>query len=481
MLRIEVRTREKLHTMRGGIGASWHAMSRDAPLERERYDYPVRLVNPRGSGFGGNPPVTDEAAWKQIEAHAEWLGFNWMRVELSERMFRPERERFDWDNEEMQALYRILAWCQSNGADVFLQRMWGHVAWNAFPDVHPLLSAPLSLQDFAESCATLLKRLVRDLGFGCVKWFCITNEPPGGTWGYWWSTGSYPSVTITPALEATCRALDRADVDVGLSGPDWTDLPVLEEKNIDFDSFIYAYDLHSYQGMDPGRAAILKRWVDWAHARSKPFFLTEMGNMALGWGTDNPAPKSFSASLSNAETIVRGLRAGVDAFNRWSFTNRGDLDGQWQLIKTWDRDRKRYLEEIRPEPAAYYGYALMTRFLAKNATRMADRCDGDGADQVLTASMLSPLGHLTTWLVNLGEVDVPVEVAYADLPNSRILRRYQATESEVVRPGFTLQPLEEVGIEAGRSFLTTAPARSVTTLTTYDLAASDPGVVEEKA
>jgi len=35
---------------------------------------------------------------------------------------------------------------------------------------------------------------------------------------------------------------------------------------------------------------------------------------------------------------VRGINAGVDGFNRWSFINRGDLDGQWQLLRTWQSE-----------------------------------------------------------------------------------------------------------------------------------------------
>jgi hypothetical protein len=35
-----------------------------------------------------------------------------------------------------------------------------------------------------------------------------------------------------------------------------------------------------------------------------------------------------------ASLVVRGINAGVYGFNRWSFTNRGDLDGQWRSIKT---------------------------------------------------------------------------------------------------------------------------------------------------
>ena len=216
-----------VHAMRGGIGASWHAMSKEIPLENEKYDYPVRFQNPRGSAYGGIPPVSDKKSWDQICAHASWLGLNFIRVELSQRMYEPKQRVFDWTNGEMLALYRILDWCESNHADVFLQQMWGHVEWNAFPGVHPLLSAPRSLDDFAGGITELLIHLMRKKNYTCIKYFSITNEPPGGTWGYWWSYGQ-GSGTITPALRKVREYLDVAGIEIPLSAPDWTSLPSLD-------------------------------------------------------------------------------------------------------------------------------------------------------------------------------------------------------------------------------------------------------------
>ena len=157
MARLRVDAERTVHTMASGIGASWHALSREIPLENEGHTHPAREENPRGSAYGGNPPVSDTRAWDQIEAHARWLGLDFFRVELDQRMYQPERDRFDWDNEEMQALYRILDTCERLGADVFLQQMWRHVEWNAYPGVHPLISAPRSLEAHARGLATLVE------------------------------------------------------------------------------------------------------------------------------------------------------------------------------------------------------------------------------------------------------------------------------------------------------------------------------------
>ncbi len=55
------------------------------------------------------------------------------RVEIEQRMFLPERDRFTWENAEMRILYRILDWCDRRNADVFFQQMWCNVDWNPYP------------------------------------------------------------------------------------------------------------------------------------------------------------------------------------------------------------------------------------------------------------------------------------------------------------------------------------------------------------
>ncbi len=137
------------YRMAGGAGASWHAIGQDSIDESPLYKWALHSKNSRGSAWGGNPPVTNTGAWEQICQHADWLGLSWIRVELSARMYEPQRKKFDWDNDEMASLYKILDWAEARNADVFLQQMWSNVKWNSFPDVQPLLSAPKSVEDFA--------------------------------------------------------------------------------------------------------------------------------------------------------------------------------------------------------------------------------------------------------------------------------------------------------------------------------------------
>lgn len=469
--KIEVDASKIIHTMRGGMGASWHAISKEMSLNNENYKFKAREVCPRGSGYGGNPAVTDTLKWQQIENHAAWLGLNFIRVELSQRMYEPEREKFDWENEEMQALYRILDWCEKNGADVFLQQMWGYVEWNAYPGVHPLISAPKNLDDFAGGIATFLEYLTKTKGYTCIKYFCMTNEPPGGPWGYWWEFGDETG-SINDAWKRLKEEFDVRGISIPISGPDWTSMPPFEEEKLVFAPYLGSFDIHSYDGVTADGEATLKQWADWAHAQNKPFFMTEFGNMKLGWGTDNEGPKTFEAALSNANDVIRALRAGADGVNRWSFTNRGDLDGQWQLIKTFDREKKEYLDEIIPENEAYYGFGIISRFLSKYSSMVS--CITNQPDSLLmSAALLSPAGELSVFILNKTENEQTVSLEIENF--GKKVNAYQVSEEIVTKPGFELNPIKNFNpVKAGNIVL---PARSITTVTSYSLKNSDTGVI----
>jgi len=464
VVRIELGRAER--TMAGGIGASWHAIRANIP-------------GPRASAWGANPPLDNAKAWQQIQHHAQWLGLDWLRVQIDQRMYEPERGRFDWNNDEMRTLYRILDWAQAHDADVFLQQMWSHVAWNAVPNVAPLRSAPRSMRAFAEGLATLAEHLLKARRYTCIKWLNITNEP-GNEWSWWQGPGGPES--ITPGLAEVKAEFDRRGIKLPLSGPGWLEPRPPERLRIDFDPHVAAYDIHWFSGLDAQRQGIVAAWAAWAHGRRKPLFLSEFGDVRFGTGPNNPGPATFKAALSNAETVVRGLAAGVDAFSRCSFLNRGDLDGQWQLVRTWDPKTEKHLAEPAIEPAAYYGHAILTRFAAKHShvlkcTVAAPR--QEAAPGIVAAALRSPKGRLTIFLVNPTDAEHEVTVVLAGLAAPTKLSRYQLTAAVLAaRP--TLVSSGQFALSAQTTSLAdTLPPRSITTLTTYSLGPDDPGVMAD--
>ncbi|EIP97759.1 hypothetical protein OpiT1DRAFT_02206 [Opitutaceae bacterium TAV1] len=363
-----------VHRMQSGVGASWHSIL-NAP------------VGHGGSAFGGQPPVlpVHEPLWRSIEAQADWLKLRFIRLEFEWRQFELQRGEFTWDSPGMRILDRICAWAERAGADVMLQQQWGGVAWNSFPEFRgdPAMetySAPADLHAFADGWMRLLEELSVRRGYRCIRWINPINEP-----GYWWwhLPESYRLLRVEGNREASrrlqlnylaeaCAILRRRlraeHPAVRLMGPDETDLPVYERLAAEpWFAAVDDVDFHSYNSVfdhEPLPAAwnyhigdridsLVRRYCDEAHAAGKGLFLTEVGSMAYGYGADNPAPGCHLSSLKDVEVLIRSLAAGVDGFSHWSFTNRGDIDGQWQLVDTWSIEHKNWLPEARPHRPAY--------------------------------------------------------------------------------------------------------------------------------
>ena len=486
-VKIQVAVNEPVHMMRGGIGASFHTISTTLPGSEPNGS------SWSGSAWGGNPAAEDDKHWDELFRHAEWLGMNWCRVELEQRMYEPGRRVFDWDNSEMRVLYRILDWAERRGVDVFLQQMWGNVGWNAYPGnaedpVRRLRSAPYSIQEWAYGIGELVDHLTRVRRYGCIRWVSVANEPGYDSFS-WWQDSDMKSVPFSPSLKAAREEFDRRGLIVPISGPDRTDLPELKPEEIDFDSCIGAYDLHSYNAVFDSMGwgynlteaeRRMRQWAEWAHARNKPFFISEFGTMAYGRGHNDAGPACYQSGLKNASLVVRGINAGVDGFNRWSFTNRGDLDGQWQLVRTWDVDGNQLLDTFSPQPNAYYQFALLSRFLPKYAAVLATRVDAPYLEEdrkFVAAALRTAKGNLTLLLVNENHRAADVQIELTGLPAPVQLHRYAITRSDEDNCNVDLRPQGSIGTS---SVLTDhIEPMSIVVYSTYSLSSSDPGLIVE--
>lgn len=478
-----------VRVMRGGIGASFHAIGAALPGRKPDGD------SWSGSESGGNPDAGDDRKWKELLKYADWLGMDWCRVELEQRMYEPDRRVFDWDSHEMRVLYRILDWAEQRGVDVFLQQMESDVAWNAYPgnaedSLRRYRSAPYSIPEWAYGLGELLDHLMRQKAYTCIRWVSVFNEP--GHDGFSSSQDSnMKSVPIALALKALREELDHRGIAVSISGPDWTDLPDLKPDDVDFDAYIGAYDLHSYDAvfdsvMQLGGYSLteaeerMSRWAKWAHTRNKPFFISEFGTMAYGWGHWDSGPACYQSGLKNASLVVRGINAGVDGFSRWSFTNRGDLDGQWQLVRTWDIDQNKLLDRFLPQPNAYYQFAMLTRYLPKYCGVLTTRVEAPFFPEdrkVVAAALRTPKNNLTVLLVNESDRVVDVNIDLEGLPAPVLLQRYAFTREMEDRSSVDLR--SDRSIEVSRALSDRVPPMSIVVYSTYSLNAEDLGLVSE--
>ena len=482
-----------VNTMRGGLGASWHAMETPIPYGVK---HPVFAnYSHGGSGWGGYPPAEDDRAWQQIDRHARWLGLDWNRVEIEQRVYEPERGKFTFDSPEMRILYRILDWNQTSGADVFFQQMWCNAAWLAYPKfrddpVGRVHSAPTDLDAFADGLATLMEHLVKKRGYTCIKWLCIDNEP--GAWFSWWQAPPNKSLSIGPGLATVRKALDKRGLKLPLSGPDATTaFPAKAPGNLEYLNLLGAYDFHDYgadfdfrtKGHIAEQARNAAAWAELGHREGKPVFLSEFGTMSYGWVPDKPGPSCPQSALAASELVIRLANAGVDGFNRWSFLNRGDLDGQWQFIDTWDPREKKLLRDFPPHPNSYFCFGLLSRFTAKRSAVLGSRVEGGrlaGWQRVFCAALRSPRGNLTVAVVNDAPAEFAFKLAMQGLPQAVRLCRYRYGEAQRDRTDVRVSPQKEFSLgPAAGELRDELPPNSLTIYTTYKLEHDAPGAIEE--
>jgi hypothetical protein len=247
---------------------------------------------------------------------------------------------------------------------------------------------------------------------------------------------------------------------------------------MDFTQYLGSFDIHSYQGIytRANETKTISDWVEFAKLQNKPFFISEFGNMTIGWGTDNPGPKSFKAALSNASDVALGMNLGVDGFNRWSFTNRGDMDGQWQLVNTYDLKTKTYTKVITPENEAYYGFAMLTRFMGKYASVLTLKSDRNIDGLVLTAYKNRD-GNLSVLLVNNSKNVTNVGLSIDNFDNKKLFNLYQVTENLLKAADFKLDPII-VFKNSGKLKNIRLLPESISIITTNGLRNEDFGVIE---
>ena len=179
----------------------------------------------------------------------------------------------------------------------------------------------------------------------------------------------------------------------------------------------------------------VKGYVNAAHQQGKPLFIAEMGTLG-----------GFNAPLSDAEEIIRDLTIGVDGFNRWSFINRGDLDGQWQLLQTWDASHKKLLDVYTPYPNAYYVLGLLSRFTAKHSTVLSCDVTGgkiDAYPRVFAAPLRSPKGNLTLAVVDDSDQAWDATIDLHGMTASTLLYCYDVSKADKDRTDLAINPKAE--------------------------------------
>ena len=487
-----------INTMQGGFGASMHAIEDSLPVSTDGGKY----RSWGGSVWGANPPAEDSTRWNAIFKYADWLGFDWCRVEIDHGMYEPEKGTFTFDNREMRILYRYLDYCQSRNVDVYFTEMWPDVKWLVHKKflgdrVTELRSAPNDFQAWAKGYTHLLNYLINERNYSCIKWVSVNNEPHE-SWSWWKAADGSPQ-DILSGLQAMKPEMDALNLPCKLVA---TDGPFKYEINDEakYLPFIGALSFHDYGSvfdwwtnrpyMQHTETALLK-WKDFARANGNlPVFMAEFGSFLFGIEKDTDGPARWISLIHDAELVIRLSNTGIDGMNRWSFINRGDLDGHWEMIDTWDAKNHRFADSITPHQNSYYVYGLISRFTAKYSDVLKTNVSGgsdttnfvaaDGSRQplqrVFAATFRSPKSKtISLFIVNDSETVREAEIDLSALPEG-VYYVYELNQSAKDSINVRVEPVRQI---SGNKQLIQIQPLSLVLISGYKLKADEKGIVND--
>lgn len=432
-IKLQISPDSIINQMAAGFGCNTYAMLDSVPVVCDKN---CNYRSWGGSAWGATPEASDTKAWDKIYEYMDWLGMDYTRLNLEHRVFEPEKGKFSFDNREMQVLYKQLDYFEKKGTIVQLQEMYPNAKWLAHKELQSnavdiVKSGPADLEAWSDGIIALLKHLIGVKKYTCIKYFGIANEPHHG-WSWWKNSDGKTSQYIVPALDIMKKKLLKNKLNIPLTGPEemfyhW------EAKNtqINFSPYVDAFSYHEYMTtIDWWDAAENKDWyptlksfteplrnaVTIAHKQKKPFFFAEHGTMHFGILKDARGPSTFSAVMKDVEFAVRYANLGVDGFSRWSLLNRGNLDGQWGFIETFDRSKLTLLQpdKYTPKENTFYGYGMLTRFTYKNSYVVKTTIKAnptDSSSHLFAAAFLSPSqADVTIYIVNDKQINSNLEL-----------------------------------------------------------------------
>lgn len=418
---VRVDTRRSVGMLEQGIGWNWETVSPERYSERET------------------------AVWDSLFARMDWDGTDWIRIGVSHAFYAPsnyeagkdtgQEYQYQVDNRYTRQLGRLLEHCQKRGIPVLLCNWCADGSYADIPNSQWLCTGcfwyptrrndpdwklPYSDERFVEGYCALIKYLIADRGFTCVKWVSIWNEPDGT----WFLPGFKERFfRVYELLDARLKKLGLRDK-VKILGPESVEggssSSGVADDVLRMGRKIEVAATHDYGCGLPAPTEVTSEFKNQHFAdalgkaarslrksrRAMPLALTEIGS----FGTDVYADSRmrYLCTLGLADYIVRCVNAGVAGFLRWQYNDPGD--SQFEPFRLSGR-------LAVPNEEAYWGYAALTRWTVPASdvlrTTISGGKDGLGIQTLAAAGLRSPSGFITIILVNSGRLARDVSLRFA--------------------------------------------------------------------
>ncbi|WP_179218612.1 chitobiase/beta-hexosaminidase C-terminal domain-containing protein [Saccharibacillus sp. O23] len=360
-----------------------------------------------------------------------WFQIDWME---------PQKGQYDWESEEMQAVYAYLDAFKEAGTEVELNFGWKvgsqAQAWFGIPGQEPTTSAPADLDAYGRSASALLSELLDERGYDNVKYLTFYNEP-NGSWDFE-APGDQKAYYAQMATKVSQQLEQDGLRDrIQIWGPEEVDAPAWTaymEQNAGehFD----AYSFHVYgAGYDTLDDAIKLRTDV---AGGKPVHLTE-----FGWRYDDIS--GWDAGFAN--NVIQAADSGASSALVWQMTGTwttdplGDVNGAYTM---WDSN----VFGLKPN-RTFYAASLLSRYVPEHSTVIAAKTD---ADDVRAAAFKTADGDYAVLVESKGGEAKELTFDFGDTSVNKTFYKHEYTDG-VPLEGNAIVPGVSGTFQAGSSFV----------------------------
>ena len=467
-----------------------------------RVEVTDRVVSPDYIGNGAEwDPYDEAAAWGAEVSDADWAklferldfmrpGYVRCMINSPYRYYDAATGRYD-RTRNLESLRRLLQYCQDNGITV------------AFGEYNPPTWAMKDSQRWVEMSVDYLNYLVCDLGFDCIRYFIIFNEPDGnwastnGDYGLWSSMARRFDARMAeyPGLKQKV-SLAAPDVVMGYKNPasEYDAAGWVAQSARELDAQIGVYDVHAYPGQHEVRSGAYAEKLRRIRAEvpaGKKLILGEAGykysapedsllkaeyrrrveGHPFTKGTDcNMLCYDYFYGLDMPLLAMEVMNNGLSGVAAWmlddAMHSNGD-SGRTEDVKIWGMwnilgeevfgDASQ--EELRPW---YYTWSLRCRYFPGGCDVLA--CDAP-AREGLRVTAARRDGAYSVAAVNFSGEACEMEIVLPEDFSGGVLYRYAENDRACDERGFPV-PCER-GI-AGPRYRTTLPAESFILLTNIE-------------
>lgn len=418
-----------------------------------------------GSAYSGIPLPEDQNSWNKIFKHLSWFGFNWIRLGFEHNDVQYEKGRYVWkhldDPEEKTRNYKnmlhFLDWAEANNVDVLLQEFAQSTDWNCIPGQKTGHSAPRDLESWANGYVALVKHLVVERGYTCIKMLNISNEPEN--WWDWWKGRK-----ICEGYEIVRRKLDAVGINIPLAGPEYMSDYSYTKNWEECKPYIGIFETHNY---------------DDSHKNTIAFRPIEDLNYPTIWGEyaggDN---RGYEWNLQVAKWQVGGYNNGVDGFARWNFLNTNNIDGNFSYIITWDTISNKVIAgEFHKQPNLYHIDGLISRYVPRDSYVLPTSCH---EENIIPAVFRTLNGNYSLLVVSQSETNRVVDFTFQGLDKEIKLYKYTITPKQKDKEYINLQTNKVFVLSPkDNKFTDEVSTWSMNVYSTFDLTMNENGIVED--